>query len=56
MKRKRFKKLMMAQGMQRNEAEFICDLTAYLNQHPDVLEEAFEDRAVKIPKEEKSIG
>lgn len=47
MARKRFKKLLMSQGTQRNEAEFICDLTAYLNQHPDVLKEALEERKVR---------
>ena len=36
MTRKRFKKLMMAQGMQRNEADAFCAVVKYVNSHPDV--------------------
>lgn len=47
MTRKRFKKLLMAQGMSRNGAEDFCRVVKYVNSHPDVLKEALEERATK---------
>ena len=34
MTRKRFKKLMMAQGMSRNEAEDYCRVVKFINSYP----------------------
>lgn len=47
MTRKRFKKLMMAQGVSRNEAEDFCRVVKYVNCYPDVLIEALEERKVR---------
>lgn len=51
MTRKRFKKLMMAKGMSRNDAEDYCRIVKFLNSHPKLTEELAQEMGLTKRKE-----